>query len=78
MFTPLEKGLWDYPTSLNNVETWANVPQIILKGADWFATIGTGDVTQDPWGGSKGTKVFSFPVKLYNTGLVEVPMGITL
>jgi NADH:ubiquinone oxidoreductase subunit F (NADH-binding)/NAD-dependent dihydropyrimidine dehydrogenase PreA subunit len=74
----VEKGLFDCPTCLNNVETWANVPQIILKGADWFATIGTGDVTNDPWGGSKGTKVFSLTGKVVNTGLVEVPMGISL
>ncbi|MCA1917800.1 MAG: NADH-quinone oxidoreductase subunit NuoF [Flavobacterium piscis] len=74
----VEKGLNDCPTCLNNVETWANVPQIILKGADWFTSIGTGDVTHDPWGGSKGTKVFSLAGKVNNTGLVEVPMGITL
>ncbi len=74
----VEKGLNDCPTCLNNVETWANVPQIILKGADWFSSIGTGDVTHDPWGGSKGTKVFSLAGKVNNTGLVEVPMGITL
>ncbi|MCX7833868.1 MAG: NADH-quinone oxidoreductase subunit NuoF [Ignavibacteria bacterium] len=74
----VEKGLYDCPTCLNNVETWANVPQIILKGAEWFASIGTGDVTHDPWGGSKGTKVFSLAGKVNNTGLVEVPMGITL
>jgi NADH:ubiquinone oxidoreductase subunit F (NADH-binding)/(2Fe-2S) ferredoxin len=74
----VERGLWDRPTCLNNVETWANVPQIILKGAKWFTSIGTGDVTSDPWGGSKGTKVFSLAGKVNNTGLVEVPMGITL
>lgn len=74
----VEKGLWDCPTCLNNVETWANVPQIILKGAKWFSSIGTGDVSSDPWGGSKGTKVFSLAGKVNNTGLVEVPMGITL
>jgi len=74
----VEKGLWDCPTCLNNVETWANVPQIILKGAKWFSSIGTGDVSADPWGGSKGTKVFSLAGKVNNTGLVEVPMGITL
>ncbi|MCX8010482.1 MAG: SLBB domain-containing protein, partial [Ignavibacteria bacterium] len=62
----------------NNVETWANVPQIILRGAKWFSSIGTGDVSVDPWGGSKGTKVFSLAGKVNNTGLVEVPMGITL
>ena len=74
----VEKGLFDCPTCLNNVETWANVPQIIQKGAEWFTSIGTGDVTNDPWGGSKGTKVFSLTGKVVNTGLVEVPMGITL
>jgi len=74
----LKKGLFDFPTCLNNVETWANVPQIIQKGAEWFTDIGTGDVTNDPWGGSKGTKVFSLTGKVVNTGLVEVPMGITL
>ena len=74
----VEKGLWDKPSCLNNVETWANVPQIILKGSKWFAGIGTGDVTSDPWGGSKGTKVFSLSGKVNNTGLIEVPMGISL
>ena len=74
----VERGLWDRPTCLNNVETWANVPQIILRGAPWFAAIGTGDVSTDPWGGSKGTKVFSLSGKVNNTGLIEVPMGITL
>ena len=74
----IEKGLWDKPSCLNNVETWANVPQIILNGAQWFASIGTGDVSEDPWGGSKGTKVFSLSGKVNNTGLIEVPMGITL
>ncbi len=74
----VEKGLWDRPSCLNNVETWVNVPQIILKGAKWFSSIGTGDVSEDPWGGSKGTKVFSLAGKVNNTGLVEVPMGITL
>jgi NADH:ubiquinone oxidoreductase subunit F (NADH-binding)/(2Fe-2S) ferredoxin/NAD-dependent dihydropyrimidine dehydrogenase PreA subunit len=74
----VEKGLWDRPTCLNNVETWVNVPQIIMKGAKWFSSIGTGDVSVDPWGGSKGTKVFSLAGKVNNTGLVEVPMGITL
>ncbi len=66
----VEKGLWDKPTNLNNVETWANVPEIINRGADWFASLGTA--------GSKGTKVFSLVGKVKNTGLVEVPMGITL
>jgi NADH:ubiquinone oxidoreductase subunit F (NADH-binding)/(2Fe-2S) ferredoxin/NAD-dependent dihydropyrimidine dehydrogenase PreA subunit len=74
----VEKGLWEKPTCLNNVETWANVPSIILKGSKWFSSIGTGDVSEDAWGGSKGTKVFSLAGKVYNTGLVEVPMGITL
>ena len=66
----VESGLWDKPTNLNNVETWANVPAIINNGADWFASIGTA--------GSKGTKVFSLVGEVVNTGLVEVPMGITL
>ena len=64
------KGLWKKPTVLNNVETYANVPQIIMKGADWFAGIGTE--------GSKGTKVFALGGKINNIGLVEVPMGTTL
>jgi len=64
------KGLWENPTCLNNVETWANVPLIINKGADWYRTIGTEN--------SKGTKIFSLVGKINNTGLVEVPMGITL
>jgi NADH-quinone oxidoreductase subunit F len=64
------KGLWGKPSVLNNVETWANVPHIINRGADWFTQIGTE--------GSKGTKVFSLVGKITNTGLVEVPMGITL
>src|SRR4030043_1689163 len=63
-------GLWDKPTNLNNVETWANVTQIINKGADWFSSIGTRNST--------GTKIFSLVGKVNNTGLVEVPMGITL
>jgi NADH-quinone oxidoreductase subunit F len=66
----VEKGLWDKPTTLNNVETWANVPLIINKGADWYAETGTDS--------SKGTKIFSLVGKVNNTGLVEVPMGITL
>ncbi len=74
----VEKGLWDKPSCLNNVETWANVPQIITRGAKWFSSIGTGDVSGDAWGGSKGTKVFSLSGKVNNTGLIEVPMGITL
>lgn len=65
-----DKGLWDKPTCLNNVETWANVPLIIEKGAKWYSSIGTEN--------SKGTKIFSLTGKINNTGLVEVPMGITL
>jgi len=67
---PAQKGLWGKPTNINNVETWANVPLIIDKGADWYSKIGTD--------GSKGTKIFSLVGKINNTGLVEVPMGITL
>jgi NADH:ubiquinone oxidoreductase subunit F (NADH-binding)/(2Fe-2S) ferredoxin len=67
---PVESGLWDKPTNINNVETWANVPQIITRGAKWYSTLGTET--------SKGTKVFSVVGKVKNTGLVEVPMGITL
>ena len=66
----VDKGLWDKPTTLNNVETWANVPLIINKGTDWYTKIGTER--------SKGTKIFSLVGKVNNTGLVEVPMGITL
>ena len=66
----VERGLWNQPSNLNNVETWANVPLIILKGADWYNKIGTE--------GSKGTKIFSLVGKVNNTGLVEVPMGMTL
>ncbi len=65
-----EKGLWEKPTNLNNVETWANVPLIIKNGADWYAKIGSP--------GSKGTKIFSLVGKINNTGLIEVPMGATL
>jgi NADH-quinone oxidoreductase subunit F len=65
-----EKGLWDSPSLLNNVKTWANVPPIINKGAEWYSQIGTA--------GSKGTMIFSLVGKINNTGLVEVPMGITL
>jgi NADH:ubiquinone oxidoreductase subunit F (NADH-binding)/(2Fe-2S) ferredoxin/NAD-dependent dihydropyrimidine dehydrogenase PreA subunit len=65
-----EKGLWGKPSCLNNVETWAYVPQIINKGVEWFRGMGTE--------GSKGTKIFSLVGKVRNTGLVEVPMGITL
>lgn len=74
----VEVGFRDKPTILNNVETWANIPVIIEKGADWFASIGTGDVSENPWNGSSGTKVFSLVGDIRNTGLVEVPMGITL
>ena len=74
----VEYGFRDKPTVLNNVETWANIPVIIDKGAEWFAAIGTGDVTGNPWGGSSGTKVFSLVGDVNNTGLVEVPMGISL
>lgn len=74
----VEKGLWNRPTCLNNTESWACVPPIILNGSKWFTQFGTGDVTNNPWGGSKGTKVFSLSGKAVNTGLVEVPMGITL
>jgi NADH:ubiquinone oxidoreductase subunit F (NADH-binding) len=74
----VEHGFRDRPTVLNNVETWANVPQIVRHGAEWFAGIGTGDVSASPWGGSSGTKVFSLVGNVRNSGLVEVPMGITL
>ena len=74
----VEYGFRDKPTVLNNVETWANIPEIISKGAKWFAAIGTGDVSGNPWNGSSGTKVFSLVGDVRNTGLVEVPMGITL
>ncbi len=74
----VEYGYRDKPTVLNNVETWANIPEIILKGADWFAEIGSGNVKDNPWAGSSGTKVFSLVGDINNTGLVEVPMGITL
>lgn len=67
---PAVKGLFGRPSILNNVETYANVPQIILKGAEWFASMGTEK--------SKGTKVFALGGKIHNTGLVEVPMGTTL
>ena len=66
----VEKGLWEKPTVLNNVETYANVPKIILQGADWYRTIGTE--------GSPGTKTFSLTGSIENTGLIEVPMGSTL
>lgn len=74
----VEYGLWNKPSCLNNVETWANIPMIINRGPQWFTSIGTGDVSKNPWGGSKGTKVFSLTGKVNNTGLIEVPMGITL
>jgi NADH-quinone oxidoreductase subunit F len=64
------KGLWNKPTVLNNVETWANVPLIINRGADWFTGFGTEE--------SKGTKIFALVGKINNTGLVEIPMGMTL
>ena len=67
---PAVKGLFESPTILNNVETWANIPQIILNGPEWFASMGTEK--------SKGTKVFAVNGKINNTGLVEVPMGTTL
>jgi len=67
---PAQKGLWGKPTCVNNVETLANIPPIIIKGADWFAEIGTEK--------SKGTKVFALAGKVRNVGLVEVPMGTTL
>ena len=67
---PAAKGLFERPTVLNNVETYANIPQIILKGADWFASMGTEK--------SKGTKVFALGGKITHTGLVEIPMGTTL
>ncbi|MFO7887762.1 MAG: NADH-ubiquinone oxidoreductase-F iron-sulfur binding region domain-containing protein [Eubacteriales bacterium] len=66
----VEKGLWNQPTILNNVETWANIPPILLKGPDWFKKIGVKD--------NYGTKVFSLVGKVKNTGLVEVPMGSSL
>jgi len=74
----VEYGFRDKPTVLNNVETWANIPVIIDKGAGWFAAIGTGDVSENPWNGSSGTKVFSLVGDVNNAGLVEVPMGTTL
>jgi NADH-quinone oxidoreductase subunit F len=74
----VESGLYDKPTNLNNVETWANVPLIIERGVEWYTSIGTGDVSDNPWGGSKGTKIFALVGKVNNTGLVEVPMGATL
>jgi bidirectional [NiFe] hydrogenase diaphorase subunit len=67
---PAESGLWGSPTLINNVETFANIPPIVRKGADWFAAIGTEK--------SKGTKVFALAGKIANTGLIEVPMGTSL
>jgi len=67
---PVQRGLWGKPTIINNVKTWASVPVIINKGSEWYASIGTEH--------SKGTMVFSLVGKINNTGLVEVPMGITL
>jgi NADH:ubiquinone oxidoreductase subunit F (NADH-binding)/(2Fe-2S) ferredoxin len=67
---PAVQGLFDKPTLINNVETWANIPVIILDGGAWFSSIGTE--------GSKGTKVFALAGKVVNTGLIEVPMGTTL
>ena len=67
---PANKGLWDKPSNINNVETWANIPYIILHGGDHYASMGTEK--------SKGTKVFALTGKVKHTGLVEVPMGITL
>lgn len=67
---PANKGLFGQPTIINNVETLANIPQIILKGAEWFSSMGTED--------SKGTKVFALGGKIVNTGLVEIPLGTTL
>ncbi len=66
----VEKGLWEKPTVLNNVETYANVPKIVLQGADWYRSIGTE--------GTPGTKTFSLTGSIENTGLIEVPMGTTL
>ncbi len=74
----VESGYKGRPTVLNNVETLANVPRIITGGAEWFASIGTGDVSENPWNGSSGTKVFSLVGDIKNAGLVEIPMGITL
>jgi NADH-quinone oxidoreductase subunit F len=67
---PAQRGLWDKPTNINNVETWANVPRILTRGHAWFASIGTEK--------SKGTKVFALAGRIKKTGLAEVPMGVTL
>lgn len=69
-FCSVERGLWGMPTVLNNVKTFACVPVIIEHGADWFTRIGTA--------GSPGTQVFALTGKVKNTGLVEIPMGITI
>ena len=69
-YFPTEHGLWQAPTTVNNVETFGNIPAIINKGAEWFSSFGTED--------SKGTKVFALGGKVNNVGLVEVPMGTTL
>jgi NADH-quinone oxidoreductase subunit F len=66
----VESGVWEKPSNLNNVETWANVPLIIYHGADWYGQLGTAK--------SKGTKIFSLAGKVNNTGLVEVPLGVTI
>lgn len=67
---PANSGLWNKPTNINNVETWANIPPIIINGSNWYASMGTEK--------SKGTKAFALAGKVNNTGLIEVPMGITL
>jgi NADH-quinone oxidoreductase subunit F len=67
---PVQSGLWGHPTNINNVKSWASIPLIIANGAEWFAEVGTDE--------SKGTAIFSMVGKINNTGLVEVPMGITL
>lgn len=67
---PAQKGLWGKPTNNNNVETWSNIPHILRRGADWYTQYGTDK--------SKGTKIFALTGKLNNTGLVEVPMGMSL
>ncbi|MHB1652819.1 MAG: NADH-quinone oxidoreductase subunit NuoF [Desulfitobacteriaceae bacterium] len=67
---PAQKGLWDKPTNINNVETWSNIPHILRNGAEWYSQYGTEK--------SKGTKIFALTGKLNNTGLVEVPMGMSL
>ena len=67
---PAQNGLWDKPTNINNVKTWSNVPLVLRNGSDWFASVGTEE--------SKGTMIFSLVGKIRNTGLVEVPMGISL